>query len=225
MIFEILSTLLITPLIIRSLGQAEYGVYKLAASAASYLTLLDLGLGNSVIRYTAKYKEEGNLEKQRQFFGVAQTYYSIIAIVAFLLSVLLVLMFPKLFAVGLTNQEILLGQKLLFGVSLNMVITLATAAFTNIIIGYGYFTVSKGASIVQIIIRIIVTYVALKLGFKSLGIVNINLFTTIICKVFYIFFVFSKLKLFPKISGVKKSFVTNIVGPVAIFYSIFAVNG
>ena len=36
MIFEILSTLLLTPFIISTLGQAEYGVYKLAAAINSF---------------------------------------------------------------------------------------------------------------------------------------------------------------------------------------------
>ena len=37
MIFEVLSTLLITPYLIRDLGQAEYGVYKLVAAITAYL--------------------------------------------------------------------------------------------------------------------------------------------------------------------------------------------
>ena len=42
MLFEVLSTLLITPFLIRTLGQAEYGVYKLTASITAYLLLLDI---------------------------------------------------------------------------------------------------------------------------------------------------------------------------------------
>ena len=49
MIFEVLSTLLLTPIIIRTLGQAEYGVYKLVDSVNAYLLLLDLGVGNAII--------------------------------------------------------------------------------------------------------------------------------------------------------------------------------
>ena len=63
MIFEVLSTLLLTPFILRTLGQAEYGVYKLSAAVTAYLLLLDLGVGNAVTRYVAKFKVEGNIEK------------------------------------------------------------------------------------------------------------------------------------------------------------------
>lgn len=69
MVFEVLSTLLLTPFIIRTLGQAEYGVYKLAFAINAYLLLLDLGIGNAIVRYIAKYKSEGNVKKERQFFS------------------------------------------------------------------------------------------------------------------------------------------------------------
>ena len=51
--------LLYTPYMLRMMGQSEYGLYSLVASVISYLTVLDLGLGNAVIRYTAKYRAEG----------------------------------------------------------------------------------------------------------------------------------------------------------------------
>ena len=51
LVVEIFSTLLFTPFLIRTLGQAEYGIYQLVLSITAYLALLDLGVGNSVIRY------------------------------------------------------------------------------------------------------------------------------------------------------------------------------
>lgn len=67
MIFEVLSTLLLTPFIISILGQAEYGVYKLVVAINAYLLLLDLGVGNAIIRYIAKYRVENDRNKERNF--------------------------------------------------------------------------------------------------------------------------------------------------------------
>lgn len=44
------------------LGQSEYGLYSLAQSAVSYLSLLSFGFGSTIIRYIAKYRAEGNKE-------------------------------------------------------------------------------------------------------------------------------------------------------------------
>ena len=56
MITEIVSAMFVTPFIIRSLGQAEYGIYQLTSSITAYLIIFDLGVGNSVIRYMAKFR-------------------------------------------------------------------------------------------------------------------------------------------------------------------------
>lgn len=212
MVFEVLSTLLLTPMIIRTLGQAEYGVYKLSLSVVAYLALLDMGVGNAIIRYTAKYKGNDDKENLERFFGVSQLYYIVIAGIAGIIGIVLIYIFPDMFAVGLTADEIYLGQKLLFITLMNTIVTLATAVFNNIIIGYGLFTVSRGVSIFQIIIRMIVTYVALSFGFKSIALVLIQLVLTIICRGCFGVYVFVKLKLRPKLRGVKKDFVLEIIG-------------
>ena len=69
MVFEVLSTLLLTPFILRSLGQAEYGVYSLTLSVTAYLLLLDMGVGNAVVRFIAKYRAHGDTEGQCKFLG------------------------------------------------------------------------------------------------------------------------------------------------------------
>lgn len=212
MMFEVASTLLLTPLIIRSLGDSEYGVYKLAASVATYLLLLDMGVGNSIIRYTAKYRTTGEIHQQRRFFGVAQLYYCAIALIAGVCGMILIGVFPTMFAVGLTSDEIILGQALLKIITLNIVVTLATAVFPNIIIGYGLFAVSRYASIVQIVIRMAVTTMALWMGYKSLAIVTINLMLTILLRCGFGFYVIFKLKLLPMLQGVTKSFIVGVVG-------------
>lgn len=37
---------------LRMMGQGEYGLYSLVASVVSYLTMLDFGFGNAIVRYT-----------------------------------------------------------------------------------------------------------------------------------------------------------------------------
>lgn len=54
--------LLYTPFMLRCLGQNEYGLYSLVASVIAYLTILDFGFGNAIIRYTAKFRAEGKAQ-------------------------------------------------------------------------------------------------------------------------------------------------------------------
>lgn len=211
MIFEVLSTLLLTPFIIRTLGQAEYGVYKLSASVVAYLLLLDLGVGNAITRYITKFRVNGEKEQSRKFLGVATIYYSVIALIALVAGAVLIAVFPKAFAKGLTASEIKLGQELLFVTMINAAVTLGTAAYNNVIVAYEQFTVSKGIPIIQIIVRMILTVVMLKCGFGSIGIVSANLLMTVLCRGFFVLYVLFRLKLRPKFKEIDVSFVKEIV--------------
>ena len=211
MIFEVASTLLLTPFIIRTLGQAEYGVYTLSAAITAYLLLLDLGIGNAVTRYIAKYRVENDKAKAESFLGVATIYYLAIAAITLGIGVLLVKLFPSVFAVGLNKQEILLGQELLSITIINATVTLGSAAYFNTIIAYEKFKISKGASIAQIIFRMVLIYIALRAGMGSVGIVSANLTLTILLRSFFILYVLFKLKLRPSLHGINFPFIKEII--------------
>lgn len=211
MIFEVLSTLLLTPFIISSLGNAEYGVYKLIAAITSYLLLLDLGMGNSVVRYVAKYKEDHDTESSRKYMGVCMVFYAIVTLLVLFLGGALIANFQLVFSTGLTPKEILLGKRLLALTVLNAAITLGTSLFYNFLIAYSKFVLTKCISIFQIIARIIVTAIALKLGYKSIAIVSINLVLTILVRSYYAFYVVCVMKLKPQLKGTNVDFVKEIV--------------
>lgn len=211
MIFEVLSTLLLTPFIIRTLGQAEYGVYKLVAAVNAYLLLLDLGVGNAIIRYISKYRVSGEVNKERQFLAVATIFYGAIAAIALVAGGILIAIFPTAFSKGLNSEEILLGQKLLAITMVNSAVTLGTAAYNNVLIAYERFAVSRIISIVQIIIRMILTYTVLVMGWGSIGIVSVNLLMTVLGRGYFVGYVLGPLKLRPLFSGIDFSFVKEIV--------------
>ena len=71
-VLHIVVGLAYTPYMLRMLGQSEYGLYSLAASVVGYLTILDLGFGNAIIRYTAKFRAQG---KQREFSIVSLVWW------------------------------------------------------------------------------------------------------------------------------------------------------
>ena len=45
-----------TPLLLKFLGDSEYGVYSVASSAIAFLAILDLGFSQTMVRYVARYK-------------------------------------------------------------------------------------------------------------------------------------------------------------------------
>ena len=111
MIVEVVSAMLFTPFLIRMLGQSQYAVYQLTSQISAYLMLLDLGIGNAVIRYMAKFRADNDKNKQEEFLGIATVFYLIIAVITVIIGIVLVVIFPSAFAKGLTLEEIELHRK------------------------------------------------------------------------------------------------------------------
>ena len=75
--------LLYTPFLIRMLGQSEYGLYSLVSSVIGYLTVLDLGFGNAIVVFTAKYRANKEYEKEKKLHGMFLVIFCIIGLMLF----------------------------------------------------------------------------------------------------------------------------------------------
>lgn len=49
-----------TPVMIRLLGQSEYGLYTLVGSVVSYLSLFSLGFTGAYLRFYSRYSHKGD---------------------------------------------------------------------------------------------------------------------------------------------------------------------
>ena len=55
-----------TPIMLRLLGKSEYGLYSIANSVISYLSVLNFGLGSTIIRYISKYRALNQKEEEEK---------------------------------------------------------------------------------------------------------------------------------------------------------------
>ena len=63
---SILIQLIYTPIYMKFLGVTDYGINSLVQTIITYVTLLNLGLGNTIIRYTVHYREQNKLEEEKK---------------------------------------------------------------------------------------------------------------------------------------------------------------
>lgn len=82
---KILVSLVYTPIMLRLLGQSEYGLYQLVYSVVSYLSLLSLGFGSSYLRFYSKYKaqnDEAGVAKLNGMFMIISVQFPLFAFYA-----------------------------------------------------------------------------------------------------------------------------------------------
>ena len=109
--------LLYTPLMIRLLGQSEYGLYTLVGSVVSYLSLFSLGFTGAYLRFYSQRRAKNDEEGIARLNGMFLTVFCVMSLAALVCGMAL-LRFPRaLFGNKLTAREV--GERL--GISSNMV--------------------------------------------------------------------------------------------------------
>ena len=108
MVFNIIIGLFYTPFMLSKLGDGEYGIYSMSSSLISFITLLDLGLGQTLVRYISKARAFNNKDEEARLNGLFLTMYSVIAIISIFIGIFIVTLYPSLCSKTMTGQEIYL---------------------------------------------------------------------------------------------------------------------
>lgn len=145
--------LLLTPFIIRSLGDSEYGLYMLIGSVIAYLSVLDLGLNNAIIRYVSKYRAENDKKGEENFLATTMIIYSCISLVVAAIGIFLYYRLETIFAGSLTAGQADDAKKMFLILVFNLTITLPGGSFTAICNAYQRFIFPRALQIVKYLSR------------------------------------------------------------------------
>lgn len=164
-----------TPVMLRLLGQTQYGLYSLSSSFIGYLGVLDFGFGNAIVRYNSKYRALGDKEGQYNLNGMFITIYSLLAILIAIAGFILVLNAGSLFSKSM-NQYELSQAKILMGLMVfNLAISLPFSIFGSIIIAHERFVFQKVINLATLILNPLIMLPLLLMGYKSVSIVLLSI--------------------------------------------------
>lgn len=166
--------LLYTPYMLRMMGQSEYGLYSLVASVIAYLTVLDLGFGNAIVRYTAKFRAEKKTEEQYEMFGMFFLLYLVIGIIAFGIGLGLYFNVGTLFGDTMTAVELGRARIMMLLLVANLAFTFPMSIWGSIIQAYEDFVFQKSLNIIRIILNTVVMICLLHFGYKAVAMVGVQ---------------------------------------------------
>lgn len=166
--------LLYTPYMLRMMGQSEYGLYSLVASVIAYLTVLDLGFGNAIVRYTAKFRAEKKTEEQYDMFGMFFLLYLVIGIIAFGIGLGLYFNVGTLFGNTMTAVELGRARIMMLLLVANLAFTFPMSIWGSIIQAYEDFVFQKSLNIFRIILNTAVMICLLHFGYKAVAMVVVQ---------------------------------------------------
>ncbi len=166
--------LIYTPFMLRMLGQSEYGLYSLAASIIAYLTVLDLGFGNAIVRYTAKFRAEGKVKEQEEMFGMFFLLYIGIGLIAVAAGAVLTLNVENIFSAKMTAVEVERTRIMLWLMTFNLAFTFPMSVWGSIMTAYERFVFQRLVSIIRSILNPVVMVLLLVVGYKAVAMVVVT---------------------------------------------------
>lgn len=219
MTLSIIVGLVYTPLMIRFLGQSEYGLYNTIAATISSLSILSLGFNSGYIKYYSKYKSISDGDGIDRLNGLFLALFSFIGLVAFACGIFLAFNLKIVFSSGLTESEYRIAKILMLVLTINISISFPATVFTNIISAHEEFIFLK---LVRMLIDVVSPMVVIPLlywGIKSIGIVIVTTTIAMIADTFYVWFVLKKLRCKFRFRGMEKSLLFEIFS-FSIFIAI-----
>lgn len=172
------TSILLTPLLVHTLGDLNYGLCILAASLVDYLGFLDVGIRTSLQRFVARHNSVHDRGALNEAFSTGLVLSTVVACIILSMSLAIAFASPHMLRLDDTVAPVFQQLVLLFGASVTLsVIGLFLGAY---LCGLERFDLYNLGGIVSTLLRALVIILALHLG---AGIVWIALGTLIGCVV------------------------------------------
>jgi len=184
-----------TPFMLRQLGQNEYGLYQLANSVISYLSLFSLGFGGAYVRFYFRYKADDDLEGIAKLNGLFLIVFSVLSCIAVLAGLVLVKETHAIFRKSLTPQEIEITQLLMKVLVFNLALSFPASIFQNFITAKEQFVWQRGLNLLTILFNPFLSIILLFMGYKAVALVVATTIVSLFSFTINIWFCLGKLRM------------------------------
>lgn len=220
MALSILISLLYTPIMLRILGKNEYGIYNLASSVISYLSLLSLGFGASYLRFYSRYKKDNDEESIKRMNGLFLVVFSLMGLVSLISGLILAQNANVFYNDTYTLEEINTSKVLMSFLAVNLAISFPSSVFVSYVTSQEKFIFQKLLNIGKTLISPAVNIIVLYLGYGSIGMVVSTTIISFVIDAINISYCLTKLKM--KISLRNPNF--GLLKEIFVFSIFIAMN-
>lgn len=191
---NMLISVFFTPFLISTLGDAEYGLYRVIQSFAGQFAIMTFGMSTLVSRNIVYFNELQKKKEKENFLAMA-------LIISFVLvGILLIIagcMYPfvdNIFANSFNSSEIVTAKKLFVLFILNVAVTILNDYFAGMLTGHEKFAISNGIKTLNRILRVVILIILLNVGCTSVSIIATDLLLMVAMLMFNMIFGLGKLK-------------------------------
>ena len=201
-----------TPVMLRILGQSEYGLYSLSASVIGYLSLLSFGFGSAIVRYISIYRTKGEKQKEQNIFGFFLLIYLVMAAVVMMCGIFISLHVEQIFHKGLTDPELNKMRVLTMIMAFNTALSFPISVFSSVIMAHERYIFRRILDMFLTIIAPLSNLAALFLGFASVGMAASSTIVQLVLLPINFLYCSRKLNVRPRFSIIPRELIREIIG-------------
>ena len=208
----ILVNLVYTPLMVRILGQNEYGLYQMVQSVVNYLNLMNFGFTGAYISFFAreKTKEDGG-EGIARLNGMFLRIFLVITLICVLAGVFL-LNHIQLLGSHLTEADYHTARKLMVLMVLNLAVSFPNAVFTVYISAKERFVFKQSVTIMNYLLIPLCNLPVLYLGLGSVGVAGVTMGLAVLRLGVNMYYCLGRLKMKFRFGRLDKALFVSLVG-------------
>ncbi|MEK3885906.1 oligosaccharide flippase family protein [Bacillus sp. FSL K6-3431] len=188
-------SIIYTPIMLSLLGQSEYGLYSLASATSGFIGVLNFGLGNALIRYSAKYKALNDEQGCSKLYGLFFIIYGVLGGIALVAGIILTLNADLFFSNSLSIAELHTLKIIMRIMIVNISIGIGLGMFSVIILAHEKFVFQKTVVIISSIISPLLILPFLIMGYGVITMALIITLLNFITIIINIYFCIKKIKI------------------------------
>ena len=165
-------TFIMAPIIVRALGNYDYGIWEIIIGVIGYMGLLDLGLRPAITRYVSRYHAIEDEDKLRRIYSTSLLSMGVTGLMAFLCLALWALITPEMLAKQ--GEDSIKYAFLLIIIGTQVLITFPGYVLESMLEGFQKYTLKNNITLITTLIGVSVLYFLLQRGYGLLTLALVN---------------------------------------------------
>lgn len=147
-VLSVAVSVIYVPVLLRYLGQSEYGLYQIVGSFFSYISVFESCMSTGVLRNYCNALGSQDKEAADVTLSMAKVIYRVMAALMVVAGVIVLFAFRSFYASSFTASELKESSAILLLLFANMMVTLLGSVYLTILTGHVKFTFLKVLAII-----------------------------------------------------------------------------
>jgi O-antigen/teichoic acid export membrane protein len=201
--------ILFTPYLINTLGNHEYGIFSIVGGLMGMLSLINFGLGGTLVRFIAKYRGENDTKGIENLLALSLMLFTALGVIMLIVGFTVAYNLPLLFP-NLASADIELVKMMFIILAMSTAVSLPGIVFHSIQVAHERFVFSKILEIIKSLVRVFAIIALLEEGYRAIAVIAVDAVVLLVIFLLNALYVYKKMNVNIKLHYVNPALLVSI---------------